>query len=135
MKKARKAAGAGLCPCGSGLSYALCCGRLHAGEAAPDARALMASRYSAYALGLEDYVRQTWASEHCPESLDLKQDPIRWLGLEILRFEETGPESAVVEYVARGRPGGGSAFRLHEVSRFEKRDGRWLYVDGDILDK
>ena len=47
MKKSRQAR---TCPCGSGLPYAQCCGRFHAGEPAPDARSLMASRYSAYAL-------------------------------------------------------------------------------------
>lgn len=94
----------------------------------------MASRYSAYALGLERYIRSTWAPENCPEDLDLKKDPIKWLGLKILKFTETGPGRATVEYVARGRPGGGAAFRLHELSRFEEREGRWLYVDGDILE-
>ena len=94
----------------------------------------MASRYSAYALGLEDYVRKTWAPEHCPDDLDLKRDPVKWLGLRILSFSETGPGRAEVEYVARGRPGGAAAFRLHELYRFEKRDGRWLYVDGDMLE-
>ena len=27
----------------------------------------------------------------------------------------------------------GRAHRLHEVSRFAREDGRWFYVDGDIL--
>ncbi|MET0935854.1 MAG: YchJ family metal-binding protein, partial [Luteibacter sp.] len=44
------------CPCGSGGSYSSCCGRWHAGEAAPSAEALMRSRYSAYVLELEDYL-------------------------------------------------------------------------------
>ena len=85
----------------------------------------MASRYSAYALGLEKYVRDTWCEENCPADLDLKANPITWLGLEI----------AEVEYVARGRSGGAGAFRLHELSRFVKREGRWLYLDGDCFEK
>jgi SEC-C motif-containing protein len=28
--------------------------------------------------------------------------------------------------------GGGSAERMHEVSRFVREDGRWYYVDGDL---
>lgn len=44
-------------------------------------RSLMASRYSAYALGLEKYVRDTWCEENCPADLDLKANPIMWLGL------------------------------------------------------
>jgi SEC-C motif domain protein len=48
------------CPCGSGKGYAACCGLLHAGAPAADAEALMRSRYSAYVLGLADYLRATW---------------------------------------------------------------------------
>ena len=48
------------CPCGSGKSYAVCCGLLHTGAAAPTAEALMRSRYSAYGLGLEPYLLATW---------------------------------------------------------------------------
>ena len=51
------------CPCGLPADYAACCGRFHAGEAAPDAERLMRSRYSAYARGLADYLRQSWRSE------------------------------------------------------------------------
>ncbi|MEW6591822.1 MAG: SEC-C metal-binding domain-containing protein, partial [Pseudomonadota bacterium] len=40
------------CPCGSGRLLEQCCARYHAGEAAPDAEALMRSRYSAYVFGL-----------------------------------------------------------------------------------
>ena len=129
MKKSRQAR---TCPCGSGLPYAQCCGRFHAGEPAPDARSLMASRYSAYALGLGPYVLQTWAEETRPGELSLAEDAVTWLGLEILGYRPDG-DRAEVEFVARGRQGGGRAFRMHERSRFEKRAGRWVYVDGDAL--
>ena len=130
MKQRRAAAQA--CPCGSGRPYAACCGRYHSGEPAPDARSLMASRYSAYALGLERYVLETWAEEKRPVELRLSEDPVTWLGLEILGFWPDG-DRAQVEFVARGRQGGARAFRMHERSRFERRGGRWIYVDGDAL--
>jgi SEC-C motif-containing protein len=38
-------------------------------------------------------------------------------------------EHAEVEFVARYRVQG-KASRLHELSRFTLRDGRWYYVDG-----
>ncbi len=38
---------------------------------------------------------------------------------------------ATVEFVARYKLNG-RAFKLHETSRFERVDGRWLYVDGEI---
>jgi uncharacterized protein YchJ len=52
------------CPCGSGLDLADCCGLWHKGLAggvcAPTPEALMRSRYSAYVLGLVDYLVATW---------------------------------------------------------------------------
>jgi SEC-C motif-containing protein len=40
-------------------------------------------------------------------------------------------DHATVEFVARSKLGG-RAHRLHETSRFERVDRRWLYVDGDL---
>jgi len=119
------------CPCGKPLSYANCCARYHAGEAAPTAEALMRSRYSAYVLALEPYLLATWHASTRPKSLDLGEDKTtRWLGLEIKRHETTGTDSAMVEFVARYKVGG-RAHRMHEVSRFLREDGRWYYLDGD----
>jgi SEC-C motif domain protein len=111
-----------------------CCGRWHAGAAAPDAERLMRSRYAAYVLRLEDYLLATWAPETRPKSLDLASEPPpKWLGLEIKQCRQTGPDSGTVEFVARYRIAG-RAHRLHETSRFVRRDQRWFYVDGDIAD-
>ncbi|MBU0752259.1 MAG: SEC-C domain-containing protein [Gammaproteobacteria bacterium] len=118
------------CPCGSGRSYAECCHLLHDGAAARDAEALMRSRYSAYVLGLGDYLLASWHSTTRPPDLDLKAGP-KWLGLSVLRHETTGPDSASVEFVARYKAGG-RAGRLGEVSRFERVDGRWYYLDGAV---
>ena len=43
-----------------------------------------------------------------------------------------GVGEAEVEFVARSRSAG-RAQRLHEVSRFVREDGRWYYLDGDLL--
>lgn len=123
------------CPCGSGRDYAECCSPFHGGEDAPTAEALMRSRYSAYVLRLEPYVLDTWHASTRPPSLDLDQDgTTHWLGLEIRRHERTGADSATVEFVARYKIAG-RAFRLHEISRFIREDGRWHYVDGAFPDK
>jgi SEC-C motif-containing protein len=121
------------CCCGSGKTYADCCGRLHAGaENAPAAEALMRSRYSAYVLGLEAYLRATWHPSTRPEALDLAEETrTKWLGLEIKRHQQQDASHATVEFVARYRIDG-RGHRLHEVSRFVREDGRWYYVDGDI---
>ena len=122
------------CPCGTARAYAACCGRWHAGVLhlqAPDAQALMRSRYSAYVLGLADYLHDTWhASARPAEPIEI--DPaVCWLGLDIKRYVAQDETHAVVEFVARSKLGG-RAERLHETSRFVREDGRWFYVDGDV---
>ena len=90
----------------------------------------MRSRYSAYVLGLADYLRDTWhASTRLAEPLRFGDD-VRWLGLEVRRHVAEGADRAVVEFVARSKQGGRAA-RLHETSRFVREAGRWFYVDGD----
>lgn len=122
------------CPCGSGRPYEACCGPFHAGRAAPTAEALMRSRYSAFTLQQADYLLASWHPQSRPERLDLAESPApKWLGLKILATQMTGPDTATVEFVARCRIGG-RASRLHEVSRFERIEGRWYYLDGDIRD-
>jgi len=117
------------CYCGSGQSYAACCGRLHSGaENAASAEALMRSRYSAYVLGLEPYLLASWHASTRPESLDLADNAgTKWLGLEIRRCRQMDDAHATVEFVARYRVGG-RGHRLHEVSRFVREDGRWYYL-------
>lgn len=119
------------CPCGRGLSLVRCCARLHGGEPAPDAEALMRSRYSAWVLGDVAYLRATWHADTCPPDLAPDDGQLRWLGLSVKRHVLTGPDAAEVEFVARYRVAGRGA-RMHEISRFVRENGRWLYVDGDV---
>jgi SEC-C motif-containing protein len=122
------------CPCGTGRDYAACCGRYHGGEPAPDAEALMRSRYSAFVTGDADYLRTTWHPDTRPADLGLDAPGAlrtTWLGLSVKQHRVTGPDTAEVEFVARYRSGGGSAVRLHERGRFIRSEGRWLYVDGE----
>jgi SEC-C motif domain protein len=122
------------CPCDSGLQYDRCCGLAHGGTPAPTAKALMRSRYSAYVLGLEPYLLDTWHASTRPGALGLATQSPKptWLGLSVKREENPTPDTAIVEFVARMRIGGGRAERMHEVSRFVREDGRWFYVDGDL---
>jgi SEC-C motif-containing protein len=120
------------CLCGSGETFGTCCGRFVEGDGSPDtAEQLMRSRYTAYTLGREDYLRATWHPTTRREDLQLAE-PVTWLGLRILRTEGGGAhdEAGVVEFVARYKIGG-RVYRFHEVSRFVRRGGRWLYVDGE----
>lgn len=121
------------CPCDSGRTYAQCCGPWHhgleVGVHAPDPEALMRSRYSAYALGLADYLLATWHPSTGPGELSLS--PIKWLGLEVRQAQATG-DAGVVEFVARCRDGG-RPHKMHELSRFVREAGRWFYIDGQDL--
>jgi SEC-C motif-containing protein len=122
------------CPCGTGLAYPACCGRYHAGPQhlqAPDAQALMRSRYSAYVLGLAPYLLDTWHAGTRPATLAPDEPGLRWLGLELRRHQAADPDHATVEFVARSKLAG-RAHRLHELSRFVRENGRWYYVDGDL---
>ncbi|MDB5970568.1 MAG: hypothetical protein JWQ90_3018 [Hydrocarboniphaga sp.] len=125
------------CPCDEQRLYASCCAPLHEGAVARSAEALMRSRYSAYVLKLEPYLLATCHPSTRPESLAFGDGDLqapKWLGLKILRHE-TAPDgdTALVEFVARFRVGGGSAQRMRETSRFLRVDGRWLYLDGDVV--
>ena len=121
------------CPCG-GPRYADCCGRWHAGPRqlqAPDAQALMRSRYSAYVLGLADYLLATWHPSRRPAALEPDPPGLKWLGLEVKQHRVQDSEHATVAFVARSKLGG-RAHRLVETSRFVREDGRWYYLDGDV---
>jgi SEC-C motif domain protein len=125
------------CPCGrttakgQPLILDACCGQYHACQAAPDAESLMRSRYSAFVLGDVPYLLDTWHRSQRPPGLTLEVGA-KWLGLEIKQHRMTGADSAEVEFVARFRVGG-KAIRQHELSRFVREEGRWFYVDGDVL--
>jgi len=125
------------CPCGLPAPYEACCGRYHAGPLqglAPDATALMRSRYSAFVLGLSDYLLRTWHPATRPESLEPFPAQLRWLGLEVRHTQVLDADHAVVAFVARSKLAG-RAQRLHETSRFEQIDGVWYYVDGDLHER
>ncbi len=120
------------CPCG-GKDYASCCAPYHQGTAAADALIMMRSRYSAYVLKLEDYLLATWHPSTRPEKLELLADHSKWLGLEIKSHMVQSEQHATVEFVARYKIAG-RAYRLHELSRFLREEGRWYYVEGDFKD-
>lgn len=124
-----------LCPCGK-AGYAACCGRYLSGEAiASTAEELMRSRYTAFSLRDESYLRATWHPQTLPDEPVAGETGIKWIGLDILRHtHRAGTDDATVEFVARFKSGG-RAHRLHEVSNFVRQPDdtgapRWFYVDG-----
>ncbi|GGP67497.1 hypothetical protein GCM10010185_45440 [Saccharothrix coeruleofusca] len=89
----------------------------------------MRSRYSAFALGDEDYLLRTWHRGTRPRSLDLDPEQ-RWTGLEVLSTTGGGllANAGSVRFRAHYRWRGGDGV-LHEHSRFVREDGQWFYVD------
>lgn len=136
-KTNRAGSEASLCACGSGGSYASCCGALHRAFAedgalvAGDAQALMRSRYTAYTMDLIDYLLATWHPGTRPASLDRGAQDLKWLGLEVRRHTRQDADHEQVEFIARSKVGG-RAHRMHELSRFVRERGVWLYLDGQI---
>ena len=126
-----------VCPCGRldakgrPVAYLGCCEPYLTGAAnAPDAQALMRSRYSAFVRGEAAYLLDTWHASTRPGALEL-DGSVRWLGLEVRGYRLTGDDSAEVEFVARYRVGG-RAVRQHELSRFVHEGMRWYYLDGEV---
>lgn len=119
------------CPCDTGRDYDACCGRFHAGRAATTALELMRSRYTAYVLGLEAYLLDTWAEKTRPESVGFDR-ALRWTGLEILEtdagglFDDDGTVTFGADHEVAGAPQ-----RLSEKSRFVREGGRWRYLDAE----
>jgi SEC-C motif-containing protein len=125
------------CPCGSGSLLIDCCGRHHAGTPAPCAERLMRSRYSAYVLGLVDYLLDTTlpAQRHGLDRAAIAAWSAQstWLGLEVESAEVIGaqPEHAFVTFIARWHDG--QAEHAHrERSAFVQNGGRWYFLDPTV---
>jgi SEC-C motif-containing protein len=95
----------------------------------------MRSRYSAYALAqvrgtdrpsLLGYLVKTWHPSTAPGTIDLT--PMSWTGLDVSHSAANG-DAATVEFTAFHKVNG-RAGKLHEISRFVREGGVWLYVDG-----
>jgi SEC-C motif-containing protein len=124
------------CPCGSGRTYAVCCGPLIEGTGqAQTPEALMRSRYTAYVLQEIPYLARTL---HPGERDDFDEEGAvqwaresEWLGLEILGVTGTDPGDQIgtVEFKAQYNRDGVTQVH-HERSEFRRVDGVWYFYDG-----
>lgn len=94
---------------------------------------LMRARYTAFVTGRMngEFVTNTTAPEKRTGTTGAPSPQIGGMGLEIRKVTAGGPldQTGTVEFVARLLVEG----RLdvhHEISRFRRDDGQWVYVDG-----
>jgi SEC-C motif-containing protein len=101
----------------------------------------MRSRYSAYALGLADYVLLTTHRENAQARRNFKAwraevltycRTTQFLGLVILDSETIGETTATVTFRA-SLSRQGAPFTMTEKSTFVKIGARWLYHSGEML--
>lgn len=91
----------------------------------------MRSRYSAFALGLDAYLLDTWHPSTRPATLGSDPDTV-WTGLviESVAGGRAWEDSGTVTFTASWSDAAGEG-RLSETSHFVFEGGRWLYVNGD----
>ncbi len=116
------------CPCGLPAAYDRCCGRFHAGEAAPTAELLMRSRYTAYAREDGAYLLASWHSSTRPANVPFAPS-LRWTRLQVVETSAGGLLDTVGTVHFRAtHVRGGAVGVLEEHSHFSREDGRWVYV-------
>lgn len=122
------------CLCGSDNEYSSCCQPFHKGESRPaTATLLMKSRFTAYAMHNEDYLRETWVEAKCPKDINFSKDEAKWTKLEIIKTKKGDKKDSkgIVEFKAYYLLDD-EEYVMNEISRFQKTSGRWLYLDGVV---
>lgn len=127
-----------LCPCQSRKKYQYCCGIYLSGKELPEtAVQLMRSRYTAFATADVDYIL---ATRHPDTRQENKRKQIAnslkntsWLGLNIIDTSQGKKQDTIgyVEFVAILKTN--EIKQIHERSKFVKVDGKWFYLEGEIL--
>ena len=128
-----------VCPCGSGAEFAACCAPVLSGEIrAETAEALMRARYSAYARKVFEFLGESLHPDHRHDydSAATRRwaENSEWLGLEVIDCKDGGreDETGEVEFIAVYKDKD-AIHRHHEKSQFRKQDGRWYFVDGQVV--
>lgn len=89
----------------------------------------MRSRYTAFVVGDTAHLMRSWHPRTRPDEV-VADDGASWRGLVIEHTEEEG-DAAIVAFRAAWRQDRTDG-ELRERSRFIRRGGRWVYVDGDV---
>ncbi len=125
------------CYCGSAALFGQCCWPvIDQQRDAPTAETLMRSRFSAYCIQNEAHLLRSWAPSTRPSRVSFSTIQ-EWLGLEIRSTFQGGllDQTGRVEFVASfetavSESGPRAESAIHELSSFERHEGRWVYVNG-----
>ena len=123
------------CPCSSQIEFNQCCEPILNGEEPKTAEALMRARYTAYTQVNMDFIEKT----HDPSTIkkiDMREnqawaEQTEWMGLEIVTTEkgqeadDWGKVEFKADFKAQGEKG-----THHEISEFNKKNGRWFFSKG-----
>ncbi len=124
-----------MCSCGSKLNAADCCvPYLQGQKLAPTPEALMRSRYSAYHDANIAYIQATMCKK-AAEGFDAVEafawaKSVKWKQLVVVKSSQQG-DRGQVEFKAYFEHNQTPQV-LHEISDFERIDGKWFYVDGKM---
>ena len=127
----------------------MCCAPLHNGlRDAETPEALMRSRFSAFALGLGEYLARTLSETHADHAmprvalvreLSRARERQRFLGLRVIHAATTGDQGEVLFFARVFERGADRSFA--ELSRFMREGQRsdegagrpWRYCDGVLV--
>lgn len=122
------------CPCQFATPHACryrdCCQPVHddiASAATPET--LMRARFSAFCLGLTDFLIASWDSTTCPARESLAAPGPHWVALEVIESEhdvDTGMVRFHATFFEQG-----NFQQLQELSRFRHDGHHWRYIDGE----
>ncbi|MDB2613995.1 YchJ family metal-binding protein [Chlamydiales bacterium] len=121
-----------LCPCHSSKSYKTCCKTFHDGTLPNTPTELMRSRYSAYSMGLNDYIMKT--THPMNPQAHQSETPYKGLnfyGLTIIT-EKIDGDKGWVTFIANIKQLN-QDLSFKEKSTFIKENGQWLYLAGEVV--
>ena len=127
-----------MCYCGSAKQYKNCCQPIHKNPSkASTPEALMRSRFSAYCLGLVDYIINTYHPSCNAQSdrdgiTEAAKTDWQKLLVKSSHVDADGLQGFVhfKAFYNQDR----QSFCLEERSRFVKESGQWFYIDGELFD-
>jgi SEC-C motif-containing protein len=97
----------------------------------------MRSRYTAFTKADTEYLAKTMRGKPL-EGFDAKEikawaAEVTWLGLTVVQAPHAEKNIGTVEFIARCKENGKEC-AIHELSTFEKINGKWFYVKGKHLE-